>query len=83
MKKPSRTAFVSARPASANFDLSSIPAQNCAADLRAPQDCLTRTVAIFKAYDGSLNGLASGAATGPNFYFDHLDGAGFGPKHPL
>ena len=46
-------------------------------------NCLTRTVAIFKAYDGSLNGLASGAATGPNFYFDHLDGAGFGPKHPL
>jgi hypothetical protein len=46
-------------------------------------NCLTRTVAIFKAYDSSLSGLASGAATGPNFYFDHLDGAGFGPKHPL
>ncbi|CAM3762078.1 hypothetical protein KIPE111705_23760 [Kibdelosporangium persicum] len=45
-------------------------------------NCLTRSVAIFKAYDSSVSNLPSGGATGPNYYFDNLT-YGFGPKHPL
>ena len=34
-------------------------------------NCLTRAVEIFKAYDGSLNSLPGGGATGPNWYYDN------------
>lgn len=47
-------------------------------------NCLTRSVEIFTAYDGStFDYLPPAADTSPNAYFDNLDGYGFGPVHPL
>jgi hypothetical protein len=47
-------------------------------------NCLTRSIEIFKAYDGSTFGhMEQGGGASPNRYFDSLDGYGFGPVHPL
>jgi hypothetical protein len=47
-------------------------------------NCLTRSIEIYKAYDGStFGGMSSGAITSPNRYFNNLGGFGFGPVHPL
>lgn len=45
-------------------------------------NCLTRSVTIFQAYDSSLNDLPGAGATGPNWYFDN-ELTNFGAKHPL
>jgi hypothetical protein len=47
-------------------------------------NCLTRSIEIFKAYDGTtFDVMPSGYATAPDGYFDALDQLGFGPVHPL
>jgi hypothetical protein len=42
-------------------------------------NCLTRSVEIFKAYDSSLNNLPDAAFIGPNWYYDN-DLVGFEPR---
>ncbi|GAA4639784.1 hypothetical protein GCM10023196_102780 [Actinoallomurus vinaceus] len=34
-------------------------------------NCLTRSVEIFKAYDSSFNNLGNGIGNGPNWYYDN------------
>jgi len=46
-------------------------------------NCLTRTVSIFKAYDSSFGGMDIGSWVAPNFYFDNLNAVGFGPAQTL
>ena len=48
----------------------------------ANNNCLTRTIAIFKAYDGgSFGGLYNGDLEGPNNYFNNLPSNFNGPYY--
>jgi hypothetical protein len=51
----------------------------------ATDNCLTKAVAIYKAYDGgTYGGMYWGGSEGPNWYFDHLPGAfGFSSRQYL
>lgn len=49
----------------------------------ADSNCLTRSIAIFKAYSSVFDSLGSGVGVFPNWYYDHLDQSGFSGNFTL